>query len=65
MGIVFYLLYLMVYWIVDDLDNYSRAEGGLTLADFLAESYNWRLGIGLLVGAIAIVLTGIVGIAYS
>ncbi|AEE23948.1 hypothetical protein Glaag_3014 [Glaciecola sp. 4H-3-7+YE-5] len=65
LGIVFYLLYLMVYWIVDDLDNYSRAEGGLTLADFLAESYNWRLGIGLLVGAIAIVLTGIVGIAYS
>lgn len=65
LGIVFYLIYLMIYWIADDLDNYSRAGGDLTLPDFLDKSYNWRLGIGLMFGIIAIVLTGIVGVGYG
>jgi hypothetical protein len=65
LGIIFYLIYLMVYWIADDLGNYVRAEGDLSLADFLADSYNWRLGLGLFVAAIAIVLTGFIGVAYS
>lgn len=65
LGIVLYLVYLMVYWAMNDLGNYSRAGKGSSLADFLACSYNWRLGVGMFVGAMAIILSGIVGLAYS
>lgn len=60
LGMVVYLVYLVFYWPISDCLHYRSTQRSHSLAEFLQDSYNWRLGVALLLAGVAVATVGII-----